>query len=87
MKIKVLVEEFETKEGEKFKSYKMIDEKGKKVDLRLTMQCAEDCAEMISQLNKCKKAMMTTSEEYKISNSFEFPRIYINDIKEVEKLI
>ena len=86
MKFKIIVEEFETKEKEKFNAYKMIDEKGKRIDCRFTRLCFENCGENMAILNKCKKAWILTKYDYKISKAYEFPRIYINEIDSVEKI-
>lgn len=81
-KIKVLVsKEITAKNGDKFKTYKMVDENNgnKLIDLRFRREADP------SVLDDCKKAYITV-ESYNIAKNYEFPRAYAGKIITVEKI-
>ena len=86
MKMKILIYEGTKKDGGKFNYFRYVRENDKKlIDCR--MKKTVDYAK-IQELCACKKAYITTKNEYFVNaTTYEYPVIYIGDIESVERII
>lgn len=81
--VKILVKNATTKDGRKFKSYKLVDSdnNGKLIDC---VMCKSIEASKLDELSKTNKAVV--EGDISINYNYEFPKAFVRSIDRVTKI-